>query len=140
SVNTTAATLTVDTLPVVTTNPASQTICAGSPVTFTAASTSNASDQTVQWQISTDGGATFNNIAGATSTTYSFTVAASDDGHKFRAVFTDACGTTNTTAATLTVNIPPVITSNPVDGTFCSNATATFTAAASGTPAPTVQW
>ena len=134
----TAATLTVTTVPVVTTNPANQTICAGAPVTFTAATSSPAT--TVQWQLSTDGGATFNNILGATSTSYNFITAPTDNNHQYRAVFTNVCGTTNTTAATLTVNVAPAVTTQPVNQTVCDTNTATFTAAASGSPAPTVQW
>ncbi|HWK84745.1 MAG TPA: hypothetical protein VNS61_13510, partial [Caldimonas sp.] len=45
--------------------------------------------------------------------------------------------------ATLTVNpapVPPSITLQPVDVTVVAPATATFTAAASGVPSPTVQW
>src|SRR5207248_1360357 len=104
STPTTAATLTVDTIPVVTTNPPTQTVCAAATATFTAAATSNASDHTVQWQVSTDGGATFNNIGGATSTTLSFVTVAGDNTKKYRAVFTDACGSANTTAAAPTLD------------------------------------
>src|SRR5262249_58150214 len=68
---TTAATLTLHSAPVVTTNPASQTVCPGS-VTFTAGATGTPVP-TVQWQVSTDGGTTFSDIAGATSTSYTLT-------------------------------------------------------------------
>ena len=44
--------------PVVTTQPASQTVTAGQTVTFTAAASGNPTP-TVQWQVSTNGGATF---------------------------------------------------------------------------------
>jgi len=40
----------------------------------------------------------------------------------------------------LTVNAPPVVTTNPVNQTANVGSSVTFTAAASGTPAPTVQW
>jgi hypothetical protein len=68
----------------------------------------------VQWQISTDGGATWNNIPGATSTTLSFTVQLSDNGNQYHAVFTNGCGTaTCSTVVTVRpvpkVNRPPVI-------------------------------
>jgi large repetitive protein len=139
STNTTAATLTVDSLPVVTTDPVSQAVCAGATATFTAAATSNASNHTVQWQSSPDG-VTFTNIPGETSTTLSFTAAGADNGKQYRAVFTTSCGSTNSAAATLTVNTPPAVTLNPTNQTVCENTTATFTATASGNPAPTVQW
>src|SRR5437870_453581 len=85
-----APTLTLNSAPAVTQQPANQTVCSGANATFTAGA-SGVPAPTVQWQISTDGGATFNNIAGATSTTYSFATVATDDGHQFRAVFSNAC-------------------------------------------------
>src|SRR5207248_10010529 len=106
---TTAAALTVDTLPVITTHPVTQTICAAAPVTFTAAATSNASDHTVQWQVSTDNGVTFNNIGGATSTTLSFVTAAGDNGKQYRAVFPAACGSRNARAAILPLDTLRVV-------------------------------
>ena len=63
----------------------------GDSVSFTAAA-SGVPTPTVQWQRSTDGGASFTNIAGATSTTYTFTAAAGDDGNQYRAVFTNVVG------------------------------------------------
>jgi len=138
STNSNAATLVVDTLPVVTTNPVNQGFCAGATATFTAAATSNASDHTVQWQVNSGSG--FTNIPGATSTTLSFTTVPSDNGNQYRAVFTTACGSSNTTAATLTIDSAPTVTTNPVSQAVCALGNATFTAAASGLPAPTVQW
>jgi hypothetical protein len=136
---TTAATLTVNTLPSVTTNPSDQTVTAGANASFTAAATGNPVP-TVQWQVSTDVGATFNNVTGATSTTLTFTTAFSQNGYEYRAVFTNILGTAMTAASTLTVNTPPVVTTNPVDQTVTAGASVSFTAAASGSPAPTVQW
>jgi plastocyanin len=69
SATTTAATLTVQYAPTVTKNPRSVTVTAGQSVTFTTAATGNPT-VTVQWQVSTDGGNTFTNIAGATGTSY----------------------------------------------------------------------
>ena len=88
---TTAATLTVQAAPVVTTNPTSQTVTAGNTATFTAAA-SGSPTPTVQWEVSTDGGTTFSDISGATSTTYSFTVTAADAGNQYEAVFTNSVG------------------------------------------------
>jgi hypothetical protein len=93
--------------PTITTQPANQTVTAGQTATFTAAATGSPTP-TVQWQVSTDGGATFSNVSGATSTTLSFTTASSQNGNRYRAVFTNSAGTAMTTAATLTVNaVPP---------------------------------
>ncbi len=134
-----AATLIVNTTPTVTTNPLSQTVTAGNPVTFTA-SASGQPTPTVQWERSTDGGATFAPIAGATALSLTFSTAAGDNGNQYRAVFTNTCGKVTTSAAVLTVNTPPQITLQPSNQTVCAGATATFMAAASGRPTPTVQW
>jgi uncharacterized repeat protein (TIGR01451 family) len=139
SANTNAATLTVDTLPVVMTDPVNQTVCAGGTATFTAAATSNASDHTVQWQVSSGG--PFTDIPGATSTTLSFSTVAGDNGKQYRAVFTDACGSSNTTGATLTVDTLPVVTTDPQSQSVSDGGTATFNAAATSNASDhTVQW
>ena len=134
-----AATLKVDFAPTVTTSPTAQTVNAGSSVTFTAAAGGNPA-ATVQWQVSTDGGQTFSNIAGATSASYSFTTAAADNGKQFEAVFTNSVGTATSTPATLTVNFAPTVTTNPTSQVVSDGGTVTFTAAAGGNPTATVQW
>jgi hypothetical protein len=134
-----AATLTVDSLPAITTQPSSTTVLQGATATFTAAASGNPSP-TVQWQVSTNGGATFSTIAGATSDTYSFTTAAGESGNKYQAVFTNSVGSTSTNAATLTLATTPVVTTDPTSATVAAGQPATFIAAASGSPAPTVQW
>ena len=98
-----AATLTVNTAPAISANPANATVCEGSLATLTATASASP-NPTVQWQVSTDGGANFGDIGGATSTTLSFTAGASQNGNKYRAVFTNSCNSTTTTAATLTVS------------------------------------
>jgi hypothetical protein len=66
----------------------------------------------VQWQQSSDGGSTWSDIAGATSDTFAVpNVPLSDNGFEFRAVFTNASGSTASNAATLTVNPFPLDTS-----------------------------
>ncbi len=94
----------------------------------------------MQWEVSTDGGATFSPINGATLTTYSFTAAAEQNNNQYEAVFTNAAGTLTSNVATLTVNFAPDVTTNPTNQSVGAGATATFTAAASGNPTPTVQW
>ncbi len=123
--------------PSVTANPSNQTVNAGGTATFTAAA-SGTPTPTVQWQV--DSGSGFTNIAGATSTTLSFTAAGSQNGNAYRAVFTNSVSSTSTAAATLTVNTPPSVATSPASQTVTIGATATFTASASGSPTPTVQW
>lgn len=95
--------------PSITIDPVSQGVAANQTVSFTAAASGDPTP-TVQWQISTDHGATFTDIAGATSTTYTFTATANQDGDEYRAVFTNSQGTAMTTAASLTVTSSPTST------------------------------
>ena len=139
SATSTAATLTVNTAPVVTTSPSDQTVTAGNTATFTATASGQPAP-TVQWEVSSDGGQTYSDISGATADTYSFTAAAGQNGDQYVAVFTNSVGSVTSTAATLTVNTAPVVTTNPSSQTVAAGNTATFTATASGQPAPTVQW
>ncbi|MGD0882491.1 MAG: hypothetical protein ABSB09_13070, partial [Acidimicrobiales bacterium] len=139
---TTAATLTINGAPVITADPESTTVASGATATFTAAATGKPMP-TVQWEVSTGGGAAFTPISGATATTYAFPASPSENGNEYEAVFTNSVGTATTTAATLTLTaIPtvPVVTTDPVSTSVVSGTTVTFTAAATGTPTPTVQW
>ena len=139
----TPATLTVDAAPVVTTSPVGVTVLAGKSAMFTAAA-SGAPTPTVQWQVSTDGGSTFSDDttdAGNTKGTLTITGAVvGESGYQYRAVFTNAAGTTESAAATLTVHVAPVVTVNPTSKGVVAGKDAVFTAAASGAPTPTVQW
>ena len=89
--------------PVVTTQPLSQSVVSGSTATFTAAA-SGTPTPTVQWQLSTNGGATWVNITGWTATTetsgalYPF-----ENGWEARAVFSNSAGTATTNPAVITV-------------------------------------
>jgi serralysin len=89
------------TAPTVVTQPAPQTVSAGSNVTFSAA-VSGTPTPTVKWQVSSNGGA-FTNIPGANSTTLSFIAQNSENGDEYRAVFTNADGVATTNPAQLTV-------------------------------------
>jgi hypothetical protein len=88
--------------PAITQSPSNQTVVTGNTATFTAAATGNPTP-TVQWQVSTNGGASWSNISGATNTTYSFTTVSGDDGKQYRAVFTNTAGTATSSAAVLSV-------------------------------------
>ncbi|MCU1676506.1 MAG: hypothetical protein JWM93_1264 [Frankiales bacterium] len=127
--------------PSVTTQPADTATVTGGTATFTAAA-SGTPTPTVQWQSAPSGSSTFTDIVNATNTTLTLTaVTATQNGSQYRAVFTNATTPAATsTPATLTVNEAPAVTTQPADTTHNAGETATFTAAASGLPAPTVQW
>jgi beta-glucosidase len=96
------------TAPTVTSNPAANTtVTEGSTVTLHAAATGSPAP-TVQWQKSTDKGTTWNDITGATATSYSFTAQLADNGTQYRAVFTNDLGSVPTSAEIVTVKAAPL--------------------------------
>ncbi len=94
----------------------------------------------IQWQVSTDGGNTYNNIPGATANNLIFTPTQDQSGNMYQAVFTNAVGTVTTTPVTLTIGTPIAITLNPMSQTVQAGNPIPLTAGATGTPNPTVVW
>ncbi|MEP7256192.1 MAG: T9SS type A sorting domain-containing protein [Ferruginibacter sp.] len=146
-VNTTAGTLTVNTAPAITTHPvASTTLCVGGNTAYVVIA--NGTALTYQWQVSTDGGANYNNIAnggvyaGVTTATLTITGAtAVMNTYKYRCVVSGTCTPSVTSnVGTLTVNTPITIT-NPASNTICATGTISFSITASGTLPPSpYQW
>ncbi len=85
----------------ITLQPTSEAVLPGQFVTFTA--TASGTAPTVQWQVSTNGGTTFTNIAGATSTSLTFMARMFESGYMYRAVFTNPLGQVMTNNARLLV-------------------------------------
>lgn len=131
SVTSSAATLTVITSLSITGQPVDVVACEGDNASFTVTAVGATG---YQWQLSTDGGTTYNNISGATSTTFTITgVALGANGNKYRCALSSPCGNANSTAATLTVNSLPAISVQPQSITLCAGANTTFSITASGT-------
>jgi sugar lactone lactonase YvrE len=82
-------------------NPQSVTVLAGNSATFKASSLTGA-PETVQWEVSTDGGQNFSPVPGGDAAAYTVTAASSMNGNQYRAVFTEPVNLT-TQPATLTV-------------------------------------
>ncbi len=133
SATSSAATLTVNVAPSITTQPASLTRCVGTSATFTVAATGSPSP-TFQWRKNGT------NIGGATGSSLTFASVVLSDAASYDCVVTNTCGSVTSSAATLTVNIAPSITSHPSNQTVCAGAPASFSVTASGTPSPTFQW
>ena len=103
--------------PVIATHPSSLSVPANSIVSFFSSATDFPAPA-LKWQVSTNGGGTFTDIAGATLNTLTLSgVSVANNGNQYRAVFTNSTGSTNSNAATLTVTVAtPVITwANPAD-------------------------
>lgn len=130
-VNSAAATLSVTGATTVTTQPAATSACSGASATFSTAA--NGGGLTYQWQVSTNGGSTYTNVAGATAATYTFTTASAQNGNLYRCVISSSCtAPVNTTGAQLTVTVATVVTANPTNVTLCSGSNASFSTAATG--------
>jgi hypothetical protein len=139
SVTSNAGILTVSNGPTVTAQPNNSTVCENTNTSFTVGGSGGA---TYQWQLSTDGGVNFNNIAGATNATLNLTaVTASMNNYQYRCVLTSAgCAVPATSnAAILTVNLLAAITSQPADATICAGSSNSFCVTAVGTNL-TYQW
>jgi|GEM_PF-1136573 len=131
-------TLTVNTGPVVTTNPSNVSKCAGLDAVF---NVSGNRINTYQWQRSTNGGASWSDISGETGSSLTLTgVSAGMDNYRYRAKVYGTCSPSDTSAsATLTVNSAPVISAEPANRTICANQNTLFRVTASGTSL-TYQW
>ena len=95
SVTSTAEVVSVIITPTVTSNPTSQLVRSGAPVTFTVSATGTS--PTYQWNF--NGTA----IAGATSASYTLTASSGNAG-SYTCTITNAAGSVTTSAATLTLN------------------------------------
>jgi alpha-tubulin suppressor-like RCC1 family protein len=135
-----AALLTVTKFPAITKQPVNATVEAGQDAVFEATA-SGFPAPTVQWELSTDEGKTWAEVPGATSPTLTITgTVTSENGNRYRAVFTNVGGSVTSAPAVLTVHSAPAITEEPASTTVEAGEPATFEAAASGLPTPTVQW
>ena len=117
--------ITVLPLPAVTTQPSPTTICANGNASFSI--TATGAGITYQWQVSTDNGATYNNIAngalygGVTTPTMTITGATfAMNGWRYRCVVSGTCPpAANSNGAILTVNPLPAVTISPAGPVVC---------------------
>lgn len=134
-----AAQLTVQTVPAISAQPQSATLCLGSNATFSA--TASGTGIGYQWQLSTDGGTIYNNITSATNASLTVnSITTAMNNNRYRVVVSGTCPSPATSsAAILTVVSPPVVGTNPVDASICATGNVSFTAA-SASPGVIYQW
>ena len=87
-----------------------------------------------QWQFNGS------NVAGATGSTLNLTNVQPAQAGSYRVVVTNLAGMATSDAAMLDVLVPPTFSQHPQSQTLCAGGNVTFTALASGTPAPAYQW
>ena len=137
TVTSSAAVLTVNATPVapsISTQPAGQTVAAGQTATFSVVA-SGTTPLAYQWQ--RNGTA----IGGATSSSYTTPpTSSSDNGAQFTVTVINSVGSMASNVANLTVNIPPLVTTQPTSQTVLVGQTITFSVNATGTAPLTYQW
>ena len=128
-------TLTVNSAPVLNTNPVNSIVCAGANTSFTAAATGT--NLSYNWQVSTDGGSTWNNLSPAvttaTLTLNAVTVSMNNNRYRVQVTGDGTCTTpVVSTAASLTVNALPAITAQVTGAGVCAGTNVSFSCTATG--------
>lgn len=127
-------TLTINAAPAITTQPQSQTVAAGSSVTFSVVATGTA-PFSYQWR--KDG----TNLAGATGSSYSIANAQTNHVGSYTVVVSNVAGSaTSAPPAVLTVVLTPNITTQPQSQTVAIGASVSFTVVATGALPLSYQW
>lgn len=137
------ATLAVSGLPSITSQPTDAALCIGQTIVFEA--TTNSSGLTYQWQVSTDGGATFSNVPNAApysgATTSTLSIAGANNsylGYQYQLVVNGCGSQTISDVVEILPGASVTITLQPVDQTICENVPTSFSVNA--TNATAYQW
>jgi hypothetical protein len=139
-----AATLTVNVPPSITTGPASQSAIAGNTVSFSVGATGTA-PLSYQWQAGSGG--TYTNlmdgpqVSGSASNVLTITGVTTNWALNYVVIVGNSAGSvTSSPAATLTVNVPPAITTEPASQTNSVGSNVLFSVTATGTAPLSYQW
>ena len=129
--------------PLITSNPQSQTIAQGNPVTFTVAATGTP-PFSYQWQKNSS------NISGATASSYTISSVMASHAGQYRAIVTNAFGSSTSNQANLTVtspnSVPNATINTPAAGaTYAGGNTINFSGSGTDTedgtlPASAFEW
>jgi hypothetical protein len=116
-------------------SPKSATVNEGGSVTFTASASANPAPSSVTWQRRKSGGSWQSAGAGSTSQGTKATLELSGvdkslNDYEYRAVFTNSVGSSNSSAASLTVHWAPTVVSSPNDRDAATGENVTFEAKA----------
>jgi hypothetical protein len=133
-VNSNPATLFVKEAVAIATQPSSAVGCTAGSASFTVAATGDG--LAYQWQVSTNSGSTWDNVASATSATLTLnSLTAGMNGYQYQVIVSGAapCSAVTSSVVTLTVNTAVAISAQPANTTVCNAANATFTVTATGT-------
>jgi large repetitive protein len=127
------ATISINQATVINTQPQTQTVCQGSPVTFSVGAIGTGT-LTYQWRYN---GAP---ISGATASSYTISSLALGDAGAYSVVVTATCGSVTSANAQLTVTPLTTISVQPVGSTVCAGSPVNLSVTAAGTGTLTYQW
>ncbi len=136
------ATLTINTVPVISLQPKNKTVCEGSATGFGV--TATGTGLTYKWEVNTGSG--FTSISGAgysgvnSDTLMISSVTNAMNNYEYRVVIAGTCSTVTTNLGKLTVNRSPQILQFPQSATICPGNTVTFTSNALAVAGLTYQW
>ena len=119
--------------PSISAQPQNSTVTQGQSATFTVTAGGTA-PLTFQWR---KGGTA---VAGGSGSALTITSAQPGDAGSYDVVVSNSAGSATSSAATLTVNVPPAITAQPENQTVLAPAAATFSVTATGTAPLSYQW
>jgi len=125
-------------LPVITTQPQSQAVCAGSTVSFNVIATG--SPLSYQWQKNDVNLSNGGNVSGTTTATLTLTGVSSADAASYTVMVSKGSGSVFSQAATLTVSAPPVITTQPQSQTANAGNNVQLSVVAGGATPFSYQW
>jgi hypothetical protein len=119
--------------PAITAQPQSASVTAGSNVAFKVIATGTL-PLSYQWQFNSV------NISGATGSSFTKSNAQTNDAGLYSVVVTNVAGSLTSSNATLTVNLPPTIITQPQSASAVAGSSVTFSVIASGTAPLGYQW
>jgi hypothetical protein len=120
--------------PSITNQPANKTVKLGQTAKFSVSATGGA-PLSYQWRKNGE------DIIGATGASYTTpATTAADNGALFSVMVSNGGGSVTSNNATLTVKLPPSITTQPADTTVAAGRTARFTVTATGAAPLSYQW
>lgn len=124
---------TLPTAPSITNQPQGLTLAAGQNANFVVGASGTA-PLDYFWSFNT------NTPVGANTSTLSLVGVTSNDAGAYRVIVSNSLGTATSSVATLTVLIPPAITSDPTNLTIAAGSNATFNVTATGSEPLRYQW
>jgi hypothetical protein len=134
TLNLSSTTIAIGSAPVITTQPENKTVTAGTSVFFSVVATGDPAP-TYQWQKGVNG------ISGANAATYTIASPASGDAGSYKVTVSNSVGAVTSSAATLTVNTLPAITTQPTSATATAGTNVLFSVTATaGTNSIAYQW